>query len=241
MTAPITDPTKPPFRATLLETCAWMATQTGTPWNLARLIEHDLTPYVWLDYDAAYPDLFGDANGGYAAPIYYEGDMARLVAGSPDVLITVTRDAYKMFARLPAPGFTRQLDELRFLGKELERLAGRLKHAATAPPPVPASSQESKAGIHGDQVMAAFARLVKIDLQQALQDAGGVFGDEGARVKSSAKKGKKNTVWNPVTLALGLNDVYRVPVGQLTRAFAAHDFLHEWQHEWGQTLALLGK
>jgi hypothetical protein len=89
--------------------------------------------------------------------------------------------------------------------------------------------------------MAAFARLVKIDLQQALQGAGGIFGDEGARVKGSAKKGRQNTVWNPVTLALGLNDVYRVPIGHLTRAFAAHDFLHEWQHEWQQTLALLGK
>lgn len=241
MTAPTADTSKPPFRATLAESCAWMAAQTGTPWDLARLIEHELTPYVWLDYDAAYPDLFGEANGGYAAPIFYEGDIARLVAGSTDVLITVTRDAYKMFARLPAPGFTRQLHELRFLGKELERLAGRLKHAATAPPkPVP-SAQESKAGIHGDQVMAAFARLVKIDLQQALQGGGGIFGDEGARVKGSAKKGKQNTVWNPVTLALGLNDVYRVPIGQLTRAFAAHDFLHEWQHEWEQTLALLGK
>lgn len=218
-----------------------MTTQTGTPWTLARLIEHGLTPYVWLDYDAAYPELFGEANGGYAAPIFFEGDIARLVAGSPDVLITITKDAYKIVARLPAPGFTRRLDELRFLGKELERLVGRLKHAAAAPPPAPPTAQESKAGINGAQVMAAFAGMVKIDLQQALQDAGGVFGDEGARVKSSVKRGKANIVWNPVTLALGLNDVYRVPMGPLKRAFTAHAFLHEWKYEWDQTLALLGK
>jgi hypothetical protein len=241
MTAPIVDTSKPPFRATLTESCAWMAAQTGTPWDLARLIEHGLTPYVWLDYDAAYPELFGQANGGYAAPIFYEGDIARLAAGSADVLITITKDAYKIVARLPAPGFTRQLRELRFLGKELARLAGRLKYAASAPPPPPASARESTAGINGAQVTAAFAGMVRIDLQQALDGAGGIFGDEGARVKGSARRGRQNTVWHPVTLALGLNDVYRVPIGQLKRAFTAHDFLHEWQHEWEQTLALLGK
>ena len=105
----------------------------------------------------------------------------------------------------------------------------------------PAAAQESKAGISAAQVMTAFAALVKIDLQQALLDAGGVFGDEGARVKASARKGKAHTVWNPVTLALGLNDVYRVPVKRLSLAFDAHDFLHAWQPEWVHTLALLGK
>ena len=237
----MTDPTLAvpalPFRATLQESCAWLDAQTGTPWTLARLVEHGLTPYVWLDYDPAYPDLFGSANGGYAAPIFYEGDIARLVAGSPDVLITLTKDAYKIVARLPAPGFTRQLHELRFLGKEVERLAGKLRHAASAPPAKAATAQESKLGINGAQVLAAFGALVKIDLQQALADAGGVFGDEGARVKGSARKGRQNTLWNPVTLALGLNDVYRVPLGALRRAFTAH----AWQHEWEQTLGLLGK
>ena len=238
---PAPDLLKLPFRATLEQSLAWMDAQTGTPWTLARLVEHDITPYVWLDYDAAYPELFGEANGGYAAPIFFEGDIARLLGGSNDVLITMTKDAYKIVARLPAPGFTRQRHELRFLGKELERLAGRLKHAAAALPVKAATAQESKAGINAAQVLAAFGPLVRIDLRQALLDAGGVFGDEGARVKGSAKKGKANTVWNPITLALGLNDVYRVPVGALRRAFMAHDFLHEWQHEWDQTLALLGK
>jgi len=241
MTNPAPALPKLPFRATLDESCAWMAEQTGTPWTLARLVEHAITPYVWLDYDAAFPELFGEANGGYAAPIFFEGDIARLLAGSDDVLITITKDAYKIVARLPAPGFTRQRHALRFLGKELERLVGRLKHAAAAPAPKVAAVQESKAGIHGAQVMTAFAGLVRIDMQQALVDARGVFGDEGARVRASAKKGKANTVWNPITLALGLNDLYCVPLGRLGRAFVAHDFLHEWKYEWDQTLDLLGK
>ncbi|RJG11448.1 hypothetical protein [Massilia cavernae] len=230
-----------PFRATTEQACEWMAQQTGTPWTLARLIENALIPYVWLDYDANHPELFGDANGGYAAPIFYEGDTRRLAEGSSDVLITMTKDAYKIVAKLDAPGFRRELHELRFLKKDLERLAKQLKRDAEPQPAKAESAKESQAGINREQVLAAFGSLVRIDLAQALLDAGGIFGDDGSRVKASAKKGKNKAVWNPVTLALGLNDVYRVPISQLKRAFKAHDFLYEWEGEWNQSLVLLGK
>ncbi len=234
-----------PFRATTAEACAWLALQTATPWTLARLLEHALTPYVWLDYDAAYPELFGDANGGYAAPLFFEGDIARLAAGSEDVLITMTKDAYKIVARLPEPGFRRRLDELRFQKKDLERLAGKLKHEAepkpAAKPAQTETARESQFGIGKAEVMQAFSRIVKMDLDKALDDAIGIFGDDGARVKASAKKSKRNAVWNPVTLALGLHDVYRVPLGPLKRAFKLHDFLYDWEGDWEQSLLLLGK
>lgn len=230
-----------PFRATTEQACDWLALQTGTPWTLAGLIENGLTPYVWLDYDAAYPALFGDANGGYAAPIFFEGDTQRLASGSEDVLITITKDAYKIVTRLPAPGFTRALHELRFLKKEVERLAGKLKREAEPQPVKTEAAKESQSGINKEQVLMAFARLVRIDMEKALDDAGGIFGDDGARVKSSARKSKKHAVWNPVTLALGLNDVYRVPMPHLKKAFNSHDFLDEWIDEWTHTMALLGK
>jgi hypothetical protein len=230
-----------PFRATTEQACAWLEQQTGTPWTLARLIENALTPYVWLDYDASHADLFGDANGGYAAPIFFEGDTARLAAGSEDVLITITKDAYKIVAPLPPPGFRRELHELRFLKKELERLVAKLKRDAEPKPVVVDTATESRVGISKEEVIAAFATLVRIDLKQALDDAGGIFGDEGARVKGSARKSKKNAMWNPVTLALGLNDVYRVPVAHLKRTFQAHDFLYPWLGDWNNSLALLGK
>lgn len=230
-----------PFRATSEQACDWLAQQTGTPWTLARLIENGLTPYVWLDYDAAYADLFGDANGGYAAPIFFEGDTERLAAGSEDVLITITKDAYKIVTRLPPPGFRRALHELRFLKKELERLAGKLKHEAEPAPAKVVAAKESQAGINREQVLTAFGGMVRIDLEQALGSGGGIFGDEGARVKGSAKQAKNKALWNPVTLALGLNDVHRVPMSHLKRAFNAHDFLYDWAPEWDQTLALLGK
>lgn len=229
-----------PFRATTGEACAWLARATGTPWSLARLLEAGLTPYVWLDYDAAHAELFGEANGGYAAPVFFEADIARLAAGSEDVLITMTKDVYRLPAKLPAPGFRRALHELRFLKKEVERLPAKLAREA-APAPVPAPAAESRQGIDRSQVLAAFAALVKIDLDAALAGGGGMFGDDGARVKGSARKSKHKALWNPVTLALGLNDVYRVPVGRLGKAFASHDFLFPWRENWEQSLRLLGK
>jgi hypothetical protein len=228
-----------PYRATLEQACDWLEQQTESPWTLARLIEHDVTPYVWLDYDAAYPELFGDANGGYAAPIFYEGDTARLAAGSEEVLITITKDAYKIVTTLPAPGFRRELHELRFLKKELEKLVKTVKRAAL-PQPEPKPAAESTAGIFREQAIAAFGPLVKLNLEAALAEGGGIFGDDGARIKASTKKAKSKIVWNPVVLALGLHDVYRVPLRGLSRAFASHDFLDPWRDEWERSLQLLG-
>ena len=230
-----------PFRATLDEACTWLSLQTGSAWTLARLIEQAVTPYVWLDYDPAHAALFGDANGGYAAPIFYQGDTARLAAGSDDVLISMTKDVHKLVVTLPAPGFRRALHELRFQRKDLERLAAKLKREAEAPLPAPEMAKESQAGISRDEVLTAFAGMVRLDLELALSEAGGIFGDDGARVKGSARKSKKAAIWNPVTLALGLNEVHRVPLSQLKRAFQSHDFLAAWLPQWQQSLALLGK
>lgn len=232
-----------PFRATTAEACAWLEKQTGTPWTLARMLDSALIPVVWLDYDAAYPDLFGDANGGYAAPIYFADDVARLAADSADILITMTKDAYKLPVRLPAPGFTRPLDQLRFQKRDLERLVGKLKQEAQAAQEEKQklATTETQAGISKAEVLQAFGVLVKLNLDQALDEAIGIFGDDGARVKASAKKSKRNAVWNPVTLALGLHDVYRAPIGPLKRAFTSHDFLHAWRGNWEESLRLLGK
>ena len=209
------------------------------------MIENGVTPYVWLDYDADFPELFGDANGGYAAPIFFEDDTRRLADGSADVLITITKDANKIVTKLAPPGFRRSLDELRFLKKDLERLANKLereaKAAAEPAPVINEAAMESQDGIYKAQVLSAFASLVKIDLAQALDSGGGIFGDDGARVKSSTKKARNKIVWNPITLALGLNDVYRVPMSHLKRAFDTQESLDAWADEWRHTLTLLKK
>jgi hypothetical protein len=235
-----------PFRATTAEACAWLAQQTTSPWTLCLLLEHGLTPYVWLDYDAAHPELFGEASGGYAAPIFFADDIARLAAGSEDVQITLTKDAYQLPVRLPEPGFRRPLDQLRFLKKDLARLVNKLKDDTPAlqgqsPSAKTRTASESQSGIGKAEVMTAFASIVRLDLGQALDQAIGIFGDDGARVKASARKSKRNVVWNPVTLALGLHDVHRAPLGALKRAFKSHDFLHDWEDDWEQSLRMLGK
>lgn len=226
-----------PFRATSAEACAWLAAQTATSWDLARLLAH-LTPYVWLDYDPAMADLFGEANGGYAAPVFLAEDIARLAAGSDDVLITRTKDAYNIVAALPPGGLRRPLADLRFQKRDLQRLPAELLRAAL-PPPAPPPARESQAGISREEVLGAFAHLVKIDLDKALREALGVFGDDGARVKGSARKSPRHALWNPVTLALGLNDLYKVPVGRLSAAFRTSEALADWRDRWELSLALL--
>lgn len=240
-----------PYRATTAEACTWLEQETATPWTLARLLEHALTPYVWLDYDPAHADLFGDANGGYAAPIFFQDDIARLASGSDDVLITMTKDVYKIVAQLPAPGFRRPLDALRFQKKDLTHLVAKLAREAAAaqaaltapaaPAPETKGPAESQFGIGKAQALEAFAANARMDLGLALDNAIGLFGDDGARIKASVRKSKRNAVWNPVTLALGLHDIYRVPLGPLRRAFKTHEFLLDWEDDWEQSLRLLGK
>lgn len=232
------------FRATTDEACAWLAQQTGTAWTLASLIESGLIPYVWLDYSADYPELFGDATGGYPAPIFYEADTKRLAEGSEDVLITFTKDADKIAIQLAAPGLRAPLHALRFLQKDIaglaNKLASDLKKASEPVKIEPSTAKESQKGISKEQALIAFASIVKIDLEKALTAGTGIFGDEGSKVKSGPRVAKNKALWNPVTLALGLNDVYRVPMPHLKRAFNAHPFLNEWKDQWQQSLELLG-
>lgn len=229
------------FRATTEEACAWLAQQTGTSWTLASLIECGLIPYVWLDYSAEYPELFGDATGGYPAPVFYELDTQRLAAGSEDVLITFTKDADKLPVQLAAPGIRAPLQALRFLQKDLLRLAKELKQASQPVKTETNAAKESSKGINREQVLTAFAGLLKIDMAKALDGGNGVFGTDGAKLKSGPRVAKNKALWNPVTLALGLNDNYRVPMAHLKRAFNTHAFLDEWRENWKQTLELLGE
>lgn len=229
------------YRATLAEACTWLHEQTGKTWSLASLIEYGVTPYIWLDYNDQFPELFGDATGGYAAPIFFQDDTQRLAAGSADVLITMTKDADKIAIQLPSPGIRAPLEDLRFLRKDLSRLLEQIKKDA-----LPAKEQkptivESNKGITKEQALLAFASLVKINLETALMSGEAIFGDDGARIKSSTKGAKNKWLWNPVTLALGLNDNFRVPMSRLKRVFLEHEFLMPWMAQWDDTLALLGE
>ncbi|CAN5907532.1 hypothetical protein BH11PSE12_BH11PSE12_25980 [soil metagenome] len=234
-----------PHRANTEETCEWLSAQTGTPWNLARLIEHGLTPYVWLDqsapYAADYPELFTEGISGYPAPLISAEDTQRLAAGSADVLLRLTRDGDNIVIQLKPPGIHMPLDGLRFFQRDIARLAQDLLHPPEPEAVLVASPRESLKGISKEQLISAFAGVVKIDLEKALASASGVFGDDGARVRKNSRAGKNTHLWNPVTLALGLHDTYRVPMRHLKKVFATQPCLREWNEAWLESLALLGE
>lgn len=226
-------------RATTAESCQWLSEQTGTPWNLARLLEHGLTPYVWVDYSDEYADLFAEGITGYSAPVVYIEDTERLAAGSDDVLIRFTRDSDRIAIKLKEPGMRMPLDTLRFFQRDIEQLADALLNPPE--PEAPPAPKESLKGISKEQVLIVFGGMAKIDLEKSLAGGIGIFGDDGARVRKNSRAGKNTLLWNPVTLALGLNDVYRVPMRTLKKAFATQPHLIEWRAAWLESLRLLGE
>ncbi|WLI88803.1 hypothetical protein Q4S45_19160 [Massilia sp. R2A-15] len=230
---------KLPQRATTAETCQWLGEQTGTQWNLARLLEHGLTPYVWVDYSDEYADLFAEGITGYSAPVVYIEDTKRLAAGSDDVLIRFTRDSDRIAIKLKEPGMRMPLDAVRFFQRDIEQLAGALLNPPA--PETPPAPKESLKGISKEQVLIVFGGMAKVDLEKALAGGISIFGDDCARVRKNSRGGKNTHLWNPVTLALGLNDVYRVPMRSLKKAFATQPQLIEWRAAWLESLRLLGE
>jgi hypothetical protein len=235
-----------PNRASTEQACLWLAGQTGTPWTLARLLEHGLTPYVWLDYSDTYAALFFDGVTGYPAPIFFVDDIARLAAGSNDVLIRHTRSSDTITAKIPGDGMRLPLAALLFLQRDVARLAEAILHPPEpvpepAPPSVPPDLLK---GLGRDDIIEVFGRLAqtaRLDLAQALMGAVGIFGDDGARTRKNSRAGKNSHLWNPVTLAFGLHDVHRVPMSHLKKAFATQPLLRPWRHAWLESLALLGE
>lgn len=228
-----------PNNATTEETCSWLSGQTGTPWNLARLLEAGLTPYVWLDYSEEYAGLFAEGITRYPAPIFFVEDTQRLIAGSDDVLIRMTRDSDRISFKLKPPGITMPLDALRFFQRDVAALLEDIlnpKEEVVAPPP-----KEILKGITKEEAVRIFRGMGKLDMEKSLLSGIGIFGDDGARVRKNSRAGKNTHLWNPVTLALGLNDVYRVPMSHLKKTFATHPDLRPWKAAWLESLALLGE
>jgi len=226
-----------PSWATTEETCLWLSEKTGTAWNLARIAESGLTPHVWLDYSEELSGLFAEGITRYPAPIFFIDDTKRLAEGGADVLIRMTRDSDRISFKLKPPGITRPLDALRFFQRDIMQFAEDIlnpKEVILAPVEIPK-------GLAKEEILHLFGDMVKMDLAKSLADAIGIFGDDGARVRKNSRAGKNSYLWNPVTLALGLNDVYRVPMPRLKKAFAIEPDLKPWKAAWTESLRLLGE
>lgn len=92
-------------------------------------------------------------------------------------------------------------------------------------------------GISKEQVLTAFAGLMKnFDLKKALGNGKGLFGESGARTQKGTRGGNHLALWNPVILAIGLNEKYSVPLPHLKRAFFENVFLEKWLDEWKEQL-----
>lgn len=98
---------------------------------------------------------------------------------------------------------------------------------------------KSPEGITKQEVLIAFESLVDLDLAGLLADNKGIYRD--AQTQKGTRGGKHLGLWNPVILAVGLNDKHSVPLAHLKRAFTKHHFLNKWQSEWVDQLNLLGE
>jgi hypothetical protein len=135
-----------PKHATALEACEWLATETGEPWPLLRLLESGLTPSIWLEYSPEAPkELFGDRYEGIFAPLLFANDLGRMTHTRTG-LMTMTRLPNGLHARI-SPGIPFDLSELRFRREDITMLADNhsAPHHTPAAPATSPSDDDWKA------------------------------------------------------------------------------------------------
>ncbi|UUZ55262.1 hypothetical protein LP419_05615 [Massilia sp. H-1] len=225
-----------PYRLTTDEACAWLTQETGTPWTLARMIEGGITPYVWLDYDARYPDLFGDANGGYAAPIFLKAIPRAWLLKQQRGADHDDQGCAQAGRQARATGVPARTARAA-LSAQGSGKAGRPCRL----PVKAAVVQESRDGITREQVLTAFGALVKIDLDAALTAAAWHLWRRWRARQGQRQKGQEQDDLEPGDAGPGPER--RLPgAGRAAeKAFQAHDFLDDWAAEWELSLSLLGR
>jgi hypothetical protein len=129
------------------------------------------------------------------------------------------------------------------LGQAQSAIAGRIEHVA------PASVlqmhvatnrgvehiKERKPepdGITKSQVLTAFSALTRIDLAKALANGKGLYSKDQAKVVDGTPGSRHAALWDPVMLAVGFYENYRVPRTKLNKVFLDHQFLAPWWEKW---------
>lgn len=210
-----------PKHATVPEACEWLAHETGEPWTLARLLEHSLTPRLWLDYEPSFPEIFGDRLEGFITPMLFHGDVVRLAAGGDGVLLTMIRTPDKGIIRV-MPGYRAEIDDLRFLRDDITRLAGKL----SAPHGTPGTQAEDARGIEKRDVMTAFNGL-KWDFDHWGKNLASPS-DELKKCRVARGSKTASALWNPADIGIYLLDNDIVP-WKLDAVFLR---LPDWRDEW---------
>lgn len=160
-----------PKNATCTESCDWLKVQTGDNWTLARLLEHGLMPWFWLDYKPGYPAIFGDHIEGYLAPMVFAGDMHRLEADGSHAFVNLTRAQDGAVMKIE-PSITVPIKELKFKREDLEELSSALKKPA---PTVADVATASSSPANDGKATTHWKMLIQIeatDLFKRLRNAG---------------------------------------------------------------------
>jgi hypothetical protein len=195
-----------PKLATIEQACAWLESNTGERWILARLLEHGLMPWFWLHYQTGWPDIFGDRREGYLAPMVFAGDMQRLEADGAEAYVTMTRTHDGIPFRVQSEGLHVPLTELRFKREDVERTAAALKPAEGEAPKQPADD---------DATLAELFDSVRHEQLEAMFPDGGKWA-------SYAEKADRNGLRKAAKTGRGLFNPYR----------AAHWWLSKGQKDW---------
>lgn len=87
-------------------------------------------------------------------------------------------------------------------------------------------------GIDKQQVVTAFDKLLDIDVPRALSMGRGIFSEKASRVQRGSKGGRHSGLWDPVYIAIAMNETYGVPRFKLNKVFVEYEFLSPWRDAW---------
>lgn len=226
----------PPY-ATIAEACEWLQSETGEPWTLARLIEHGLMPWFWLDYEADYKAsadvVFCGRKDGYLAPLIFVNDAGRAAIVGKDVRVSMTRNIAGDIVGFPPGSLVRPIDDLRFKRDDITLLASKFSEPAGA---TAAKVAAVKCGITKNAVIDAFEG-VYFDRDQWSKALGKNIPDWLKLCRAEPGKqgdNKTSATWWPVLIAAALLDK-GITVNQLDAVF--FQSLKYWADEWQEASA----
>lgn len=125
-----------PKDATIEQACDWLKAKTGTTWILPRLLECHLTPYFWLEYNPAYPPVFGGKIEGFQTKMMFHGDLCRLESDGGYALVNMFAAHDGKLIKVE-PAARVPLSDLRFKREQVERVAEIFNNTEQTETPAP--------------------------------------------------------------------------------------------------------
>ncbi len=225
-----------PQHATIEEACEWLSAETGENWSQSRLLESNLTPWFWIEYDSNHPYIFGGKIEGYLARAVFQGDITRLAVERSTVRVNMftTHDGEIVKAE---PAVSLALSELRYLRDDLEEEARCTNNAEPAQVPGIAANSGTSRGLEKKEIANAFAGL-HFDSYEKWEKNLATPPDWLKRccVTPGRRGHHTSALWNPVDIGLALLDK-KISLRELNSVFNKTTALVEWKAEWREKTA----